>query len=164
MVEGTNKGRFTGQQPGTKKAFRPAAQQMVNRWSTAGQLLNLFFRHFLIQIRLFASPKKTFERVFSIRRMARARDVSYRIDLTASRPIQPRAALLPRHAPPRPYPTVVCPGFGFDMSNNISPNLSLIGLLTVHAVGSVVCSPGRTSCRSTALPECGICSIQEVFS
>ena len=39
---------------------------------------------------------------------------SCRIDLTASRPIQPRAAPLLRRAPPRPDPPVVCPGFGFD--------------------------------------------------
>ena len=41
---------------------------------------------------------------------------SCRIDLTASRPIQPRAAPLLRRAPPRPDPPVVCPGFGFDRS------------------------------------------------
>ena len=41
---------------------------------------------------------------------------SCRIDLTASRPIQPRAAPLLRRAPPRPDPPVVCPGFGFDKS------------------------------------------------
>ena len=41
---------------------------------------------------------------------------SCRIDLTASCPILPRAAPLPRPAPPRPHPPVVCPGFGFDRS------------------------------------------------
>ena len=38
------------------------------------------------------------------------------IDLTASRPIQPRAVPLLRRALPRPDPPVVCPGFGFDRS------------------------------------------------
>ena len=86
---------------------------LVKRWSTAD-----FVPPSVLNTNLTVrSSGETFKRVFSIRWRARARLSSCRIEPTASRPIQPRAASLPRRAPPRTDPPVVCPGFGFDRSN-----------------------------------------------
>ena len=103
----TNRHRYTRQQPETKSAFRPGDKPLINRWfySSVG---------FKYKIKLFVLPKR---RSRECSRFAGGQErglSSCRIDLTASRPIQPRAAPLLRRAPPRPDRFVVCPGFRFD--------------------------------------------------
>ena len=67
-----------------------------------------------VRIRLFVLPKSRSEQCSRFAGGQKGGFYPGRIDLTASRPNQPRPAPPPRRAPPRPDRPVICPGFGFD--------------------------------------------------
>ena len=86
----------------------------------------------------------TFKRVFLIRWGQERGLFSCRIDPTASRPIQPRAAPLPRRAPPRPDPPVVCPAFGLGRFRMIAFS-NLVGT-------QEICFLAEPNCEGTIRP------------
>ena len=119
-LQGPNKRRYTGQQPGTKSAFRPGDEPVVNR----GFCSSVGFKY---ELDCSCFRKDVQDSVRDLLGGKREGLFLGRIDPTASRPTQPRSAPPPRRAPPRPDRPVVCLGFGFDnsyLSTRIYFNLS----------------------------------------
>ena len=82
----------------------------INPGSTAGFVpLSVY-----IGFRLFVLLKRYSEQLSSVPRGLEVQLFLGRTDPSASRLARPRPAPLPRRAPPRPDPPVVCPGFGLD--------------------------------------------------
>ena len=106
VLDSTSRHRYTGQQPGTKSACRPADLPRLNR----GFCSSVGFKY---EVDCRAS-EESFRTVFSIRWGAR----EWGCPLAGSsqrRPVLPQPRPVPplRRAPPRPDRPVVCPGFGF---------------------------------------------------
>ena len=103
----TKRRRYTGQQPGTKSASRPADKPVVNRGSTAG----FFPPSVYIGFRLFVLLERRRSDVSSMPWRVRWTFVSW-----ANSSVGTQSCSTPpgRRRAPRPDPPVVCPGFGFD--------------------------------------------------
>ena len=104
--------RYTGQQPGTKSARRPADKRQIHHGATAGFALPSVY----IGFPLFVLPETCPGGFSSIVWRLREAVVSL-----ANRPVgvpsasRPRPAAPPSlRAPPRPDLPVVCPGLGLD--------------------------------------------------
>ena len=99
--------RFTGQQSGTKSAFRLAVKALINRGSTAHFVPPFVY----IGFSLVRPSGKTLKQR-SCNPLEDTRDLCFLGEQFCWHPILPDPGRFRRA--PRPDPPVVCPGFGFD--------------------------------------------------